>query len=204
MGQCDDDRGRKRGRPRSAGADRAILQATLTLLAEHGYAGMSIDAVAREAGVSKPTIYLRYPGGKSELATAALADLRNRNDITHTGDTRTDLIAELRRFQRGVERPFGMAMIGTVLAEEHHHPELLARFREHVVAPRRRLLRGVLEQARERGELVPGADLDRAVTMLVGSYYAGYLAGEEIPADWPEQTVDTLLPCLQRPRRARQ
>lgn len=92
-----------------------------------------------------------------------------------------------------------MAMIGTVLAEEHHHPELLARFREHVVAPRRRLLRSVPEQARERGELVQGAGIDRAVTMLVGSYYAGYLAGDETPANWPEQTVDALLPCLLKP-----
>jgi AcrR family transcriptional regulator len=187
---------RKRGRPRSAMTDRAILRATLKLMREHGYAGMSIEAVAVEAGVSRPTIYLRYPGGKSELATAALADMRNRGEIEHSGETRTDLIAELRRFYQGIQRPFGMAMIGSVLAEEHHHPELLAHFREHVVAPRRRLLRSVLEEARERGELTPDADLDATINMLVGSYYASYLAGENTPDDWPERTVSALLPSI--------
>lgn len=186
----------RRGRPRSVATDRAILGATLKLMRENGYAGMSIEAVAIEAGVSRPTIYRRYPGGKSELATAALADMRNRGKIGHTGDTRTDLIAELRRFYDGIQRPFGMAMIGSVLSEEHHHPELLARFREHVVTPRRRLLRSVLQEARDRGELTPGADVDAAVSMLVGSYYASYLAGENLHDDWPERTVDALLPNL--------
>lgn len=186
----------KRGRPRSVEVDQGILRATLTLMRENGYAGMSIEAIASEAGVSKPTIYLRYPGGKSELATAALAYMRSSGQVRHTGDTRADLVAELRRFYTGVKRPFGMAMIGTVLAEEHQHPELLARFREHVVKPRRRLLRTVLQAAHKRGELKPEADIDRTVNMLIGSYYAAYLAGESMPADWPEQSVDALLPCL--------
>lgn len=102
-------------------------------------------------------------------------------------------------------RPFGMAMIGTVLSEEHHHPELLAHFRRHVVAPRRALLRAVLEAAKARGEIFPDTDLDRAAAMMIGSYYAAYLAGEPIRADWPERTVDALLPSLLRlsPRRTR-
>lgn len=187
---------RRRGRPRSVEADRAILQATLKVMRENGYAGMSIEAVAAEAGVSRPTVYRRYPGGKSDLATAALADMRSRAAVPHTGDTRTDLIAELRRFQTGIQRPFGMAMIGTVLAEEHQHPELLDQFRDHVVTPRRLLLRSVLEAADERRELAPETDLDAAVNMLIGSYYAGYLAGGSVSADWPERTVDAVLPSM--------
>lgn len=182
-----------RGRPRSAAADEAILRATLKVMGEHGYSAMSLDAIAREAKVSKPTIYRRYPAGKIELACAALAYMRSRGEIELTGNTRTDLVAQLRRFHTGVSRPFGMAMIGTVLAEEHHHPELLERFREHVVAPRRQLLARVLQDARDRGDLKPDVDLDRVVTMLIGSYYAAYLAGDDTDDDWPEHTVDALL-----------
>ena len=108
----------------------------MKVMARSGYAGMSIEEVAAEAGVSRPTIYLRYPG-KAELATAALASYRDRGRPQETGDTRADLVARLRHFRRGVERPFGMAMIGSVLAEEHATPELLALFRERVVEPRR-------------------------------------------------------------------
>jgi AcrR family transcriptional regulator len=182
----------RRGRPRSEAADRAILEAALTLMAREGYARMSVDAVAAEAGVSKPTLYLRYPS-KAALATAALAHMRERTAPRETGDTRADLVALLRHFRAGVERPFGMAMVGTVLAEEHHTPELFAEFRRRLVEPRRQMLRRVLERAEVRGELADDADLDIAVNALIGSYYAGYLAGKAMPRDWPERTVQLVL-----------
>jgi AcrR family transcriptional regulator len=161
-------------------------------MAYEGYARMSVDAVAAEAGVSKPTLYLRYRS-KAALATAALAHLREQRTPRETGDTRADLLAQLRHFRRGVERPFGMAMLGTVLAEEHHTPELVEQFREQVVEPRRRMLRSVLERAQARGEIRPDADLEMAVNALVGSYYASYLAGGKAPRDWPERAVDLVL-----------
>jgi AcrR family transcriptional regulator len=186
----------RRGRPRSEAVDRAILDAALALMAREGYARMSVDAVAAEAGVGKPTVYLRHPS-KAALATAALAHLRERTAPSDIGDTRADLVAHLRHFRAGVERPFGMAMIGNVLAEEHHTPELLERFRERLVTPRRRMIASVLERARDRGELRPGVDIDAAVDMLVGSYYAHYLADGRPKRAWPEAAVDLLLGGLE-------
>jgi len=177
--------------------DRAILRAALAVMARRGYAGMSIEEVAEEAGVARPTVYLRY-AGKEELATAALTAYRDHGRPEETGDTRADLAARLRHFRRGVERPFGMAMIGSMLAEERATPGLLALWRDRIVRPRRRELREVLEHARERGELRPGADTDAAVNMLVGSYYARYLAGGPMPEGWPEAEVDALLGGLLR------
>jgi AcrR family transcriptional regulator len=189
----------RRGRPRSETADRAILESALSLMAREGYTRMSVDAVAAAAGVSKPTVYLRYPS-KAALATAALAHLREQTAPKLTGDTRTDLVAQLRHFRAGVERPYGMAMIGTVLAEEHHTPELLERFRAQVVEPRRRMLRSVLEHARARGELAPDAGLETAVNALIGSYYASYLADGRVRRDWPERTVELVLSALRHNR----
>ena len=166
-------------------------------MAERGYARMSIDAIAARAGVSKPTIYLRH-AGKAELATAALAAFQQRALPRPTGDTRADLVAILRHLRRGVERPFGMAMIGTVLAEEEHTPELLSLFRQRLVAPRRAALRGVLEAARDSGKLRDDADLDAAVAALVGAYYAQYLAGRPFPRRWPAPVVDVVLGGLCR------
>src|SRR5690606_9153447 len=48
------------GRPRDTAKDDSILTATVEVLAESGYAGLSIEAVAQRAGVSRPTIYRRY------------------------------------------------------------------------------------------------------------------------------------------------
>ena len=92
-----------------------------------------------------------------------------------------------------------MAMIGSVLAEEHATPELLSLFRERVVEPRRNEVREVLEHAHERGELRKDTDLEAAVNMLIGSYYARYLAGDPFPEDWPEAVVGTVLKGLNEP-----
>jgi AcrR family transcriptional regulator len=162
-------------------------------MARNGYARMSMDRLAAEAGVTKPSVYLRFPGGKAEVATAALAALRERSAGADTGNTRADLVMHLRRLRRGLARPQGMAMLGTVLAEERQTPKLLARFREHVVLPRRRLIRAVLERARERGELRSGVDLDDVVAMLVGSFYASHLARGRIPRGLEERIVDVAL-----------
>jgi AcrR family transcriptional regulator len=181
-----------RGRPRSAAADHAILEAALAEMAERGYARMSVDGVAARAGVSKPTVYLRH-ATKAELATAAIASLRRKPRPPPTGDTRRDLVALLRLFRAGVERPNGMAMIGTVLAEEQHTPELARLFRERLVEPRRRELREVLQAAADRGELRGDADLDGAVDALVGSFYARHLAGSPAPRSWPRSVVETVV-----------
>jgi AcrR family transcriptional regulator len=180
------------GRPRSEHVDDAILAAALAELGARGYARMTVDAVAARAGVSKPTIYLRHPT-KADLATAAIASMRVQPRPLPTGDLRGDLIAHLRLLREGLERPNGMTMLGTVLAEENDTPELLALFRERLVKPRRRELRAVLEAARDRGELRPSANLDVAVNALVGAFFARYLAAEPLGGRFLSTLVDTVL-----------
>jgi AcrR family transcriptional regulator len=153
---------------------------------------MSVDAVAARAGVSKPTIYLRH-ATKADLATAAIASMRVEPRPAPTNDVRADLIAHLRLLRSGLERPYGMATVGTILAEEHETPELLALFRERLVDPRRRDLRAVLDAACDRGELCPRADLDVAVAALVGAFYGRYLAGDPLSGRFVSRLVDTVL-----------
>jgi AcrR family transcriptional regulator len=183
------------GRPRSERVDEAILAAARAELAERGYARMSVDAVAARAGVSKPTVYLRHPT-KADLATAAIASMRAEARPAPTGDVRADLIAHLRLLRAGLERPYGMATLGTVLAEEHETPELLALFRERLVKPRRRELRAVLEAARERGDVRADVNLDVAVSAFVGAFFARYLAGESLGGRFVTALVDTVLDGL--------
>jgi AcrR family transcriptional regulator len=186
---------RSPGRPREPQTDERILDAAYRLMAQHGYARMSMDAIAAEAGVTKPTIYRRY-GTKIELAMAALVYKCDPSRPPITGDTRADLIAEMEHFRRAISRPYGMSLLGTVLAEEHETPELLAAFREYLVAPRRGALRAILEAACARGEFRPGADLTLAANLLVGAYYAQYVAGAPFADTWSTGVVDAVLTGL--------
>jgi len=108
------------------------------------------------------------------------------------GDLRADLIAHLRHLRSTFER-VGMTVLGTCLMEERHTPELIALLRERSVLPGRRLLYELLQAARERGELPPDADLDTAVLMLSGAYYAQHVGGEPAGPDWEERIVDAAL-----------
>jgi len=183
---------RRVGRPRSVAVDTAILDAALHLLSSDGYARMSMDGVAARAGVSKATIYLRYEG-KADLATAALAHLRETGEPEPTGDLRADLVALLRQLRRNAEIVSAMPLIGTCLMEEQHTPELLRLFRERTLRPRRALLRGMLSAAARTGHLAADGDIDAAIDLMMGAYQARYISGEPFPRGWEERVVGALL-----------
>ena len=186
------------GRPRDPDLDERILEATRRLLAERGYQGLSIDAVARAAGTTRPTVYLRF-AGKEELATSAVAGMTVEEPLPQTDDVHADLVAELRHFRAAITRPYGFSFVGTVLAEEHATPGLIARFRERLVLPRRHRLAATLERGMRIGAIRTDLDVDAATGMLTGSVYAHHLAHGTLPEDWPERVVDTLWPALQAP-----
>jgi AcrR family transcriptional regulator len=180
------------GRPRSAEKDAAILQAALELLASQGYTRMSLSQVAAAAQVSKSTIHLRWKT-KADLLTAALAAVRMADAPSPGGNLRTNLVNILEDFAATIERVNGMALIGTCLAEEAHTPELLTLLRERTVLPRRALLREALEQAQQTGQIREDADLEAAVSALLGPFYGDYMAGRSGRPQWAEQTVDLVL-----------
>lgn len=183
------------GRPRSTGLDERILAAARQILAERGYQGLSINAVATMAGTTRPSVYLRF-AGKEDLVTSAVDDMPVDDPLPVTDDIHSDLVAELRHFQTAVTRPHGLSLVGTVLAEEHSTPSLIARFRERLVLPRRRRLARTLERGIHTGVLRPGLEIEAVTSMLIGSLYARYLASSEIPPDWPERVVGSLWPAI--------
>ena len=183
------------GRPRNAELEARILDAARQLLAERGYRGLSIDAVARLAGTTRPSVYLRF-AGKEELATSAIAALPVPDPLPVTEDIRADLVAELRHFRTAITRPNGFSLVGTVLAEEQSTPRLAARFRERLVLPRRRRLAATLRRGARTGALRPGLDVEAVTGMLTGSLYAHHLAHGAITEDWPERVVDSPWPAL--------
>jgi len=180
------------GRPRCPGKEAAILAAALTLLTQQGFTRMTLDNVARTAGVSKATIHLRWKT-KTELAAAALATLRPCSAPTTTGEVHADVAAQLADFAATLTRTGGMALIGTCLAEENHTPELMELLREHAVLPRRAALRQTLDHARRQGALAVDADPDTLTSALLGAFYADYLAGRSGPSGWAERIVAALL-----------
>lgn len=188
---------RRPGRPRSAECDGAILDAAWRLLGEVGYMRLSMERIAAEANVGKPTLYLRY-SSKAEVVAAAF--LRHRIDRAPrpAGDLRADIAAQLDHI-REVMDGVGMCLVGTCLMEEEHAPDLIALLRERSLRPGRQILRDLLEAARERGEIGAGADVEVAITMAIGSFYATRIAGDAFPPDWAERVADATVRALRGP-----
>ena len=91
---------RSAGRPRSAEADIAILEAATAILAERGLAGMSMEEVAARAGVGKATVYRRWPSRGALALDAFMSEFRSQLPLPDTGTLRGDLLAALRSWSR--------------------------------------------------------------------------------------------------------
>lgn len=178
----------RRGRVRDPAIDERVLAVANRHLAAAGFEAMSLVAVAEEAGTTRQAIYRRWPTKASLAAAAAVATAGDDAPTPSTGDPLVDLAAELADFQRGVSRPGRLSLVGTML-QEGATPELRSRYRAQVIAPRRRRIRTILERALEMGLIDDDADLDVAVTLCTGSWYARALAGEVPPLDWPTRTA---------------
>ena len=181
------------GRPRNPDLDGAILAAAEQQLRELGYARMSLESVAAAAGTTVPSVRRRF-GSTAALAGAVIASLRAAGLPATAGPPRARALANLQNFQRNVLRKDAMALLGTLLAEERRHPELLEVFRTRVAGPRRALLRQALADGIRAGELPPSADPDVLTTMLIGSFYARYLIGSDLPAYWAQRTLHSVWP----------
>lgn len=184
---------RPAGRPRNPALDRSILEAAEVQLREAGYAGMSLESVAAAAGTTVPAVRRRFQG-KASMAVAVIDSLRVEDMPAGSGPPRSRALAVLRNFHANLLRRNSMAVVGTLLAEERRHPELLAAFRSRLVEPRRAELRQVLAEGIGCGELPESADPDVLASMLIGSFYARFIATSGIPGDWAEQTLRHVWP----------
>ena len=184
------------GRPRDPDVDRAILRATLRVLAEEGYAGTSIERVASEAGVGKTAIYRRY-SSKEELAASALGSIRAEwGPPPDTGSARNDMVEMLVLAQAAFARGPVFPMLGALLVEERRNPELFELFRERVMRPRRDDAMKVLQRGVERGEIRADADLEVAIHAMVGSILARHIMGVPESREIIEETVNAVWKSL--------
>ena len=154
---------------------------------------MSLESVAAAAGTSVPSVRRRF-GSKAALAQAVIGSLRVAEIPAAAGPPRAHALAILENFHRNLLRKDAMAVVGTLLAEEHRHPELLQAFRTRLAGPRRALLRQALSDGIEAGELPPSTDPEVIASMLIGSFYARYLATSDLPDGWAERVMSPVWP----------
>lgn len=154
------------GRPQEAKVTAALLDATLSELAEHGFGAMTVDAVAKRAGAGKGAIYRRWPS-KIKMTAAAMRTLAlPAGAAPDTGSLYGDVLALLDDVNRWIGDERTRRLYPDLLAEAQRNPVLAEALMETVGRPRRKRAHDILDHAATRGELAADADRELLVDAM--------------------------------------
>lgn len=155
------------GRPRQSIIDQRILQAVAELVAEHGYARVTIDDVVKRAGTNKPAFYRRFPN-LAAVVPQLLASRHGTDEDIDSGTLVGDLVEVQRRQQQLFSDPVVIRGFAGWIADLGVDPAQGIPFLSDYLGPRRAYTRVILDRAVERGEILPGADPEWIAELLTG------------------------------------
>ena len=183
---------RGRGRPRHPRISRAILDATLEILEEEGFAGLTIEAISTRAGVGRPALYRRWPSKEAIVEEALLGVAGELVPVPDTGSLRGDLTLLVREFADSMDTTAGrltVALIAEAIRDPSWHPIVRDFLRR-----RRALTRVVIDRAIQRGELPPDADGDLLIDLVASPLWVHRLLHWDL-AEWidPDAILDGIL-----------
>lgn len=154
------------GAVRSPEAHQSILAAAEEILNESGYAGFTIEAVARRAGASKPTIYRWWKGKAALIMELYERERETALTVSDRGSLERELTIRMRNLWRLWQRtPLGHAL-RSILAEAQIDESALAQLREEFLPKRRASTHTLFARAIARGEISADADIKAANTLI--------------------------------------
>jgi AcrR family transcriptional regulator len=161
------DETKHRGRQRSEESEEAILSATTELLKDKPLREISIEEIARKAGVGKATIYKWWPS-KAYIALDAFSKrLKEMLPIGDTGSAENDFREQLCSLFAFFDTPEGQ-ILRHFLAEGQVDPEFASLFRERFIKPRRERIGVIFDRAVERGQIRRGLDRELVLDLIYG------------------------------------
>ncbi|MCX5047709.1 MULTISPECIES: TetR/AcrR family transcriptional regulator [unclassified Streptomyces] len=190
--------GPARGRPRSEAVERAIVEGVMKLLEEGvPLAELSIERIARTAGVGKATIYRRW-NGKEELFVDVVRGAEPPDPQLPGTSMRDDLVAMLEQLRRRALLTRSSLLLHSVFAQMKSSPKIWAAYHASVVEPRRRRQVEVLRRGQANGEIRADVDVELLNDIVVGPMLLRTVMqpNADLPEGLSERLVDTLLEGL--------
>lgn len=187
------------GRPRSVESERAILEAAWQLLQQGSVRKVSIEAIAREAGVGKTTIYRWWPSKAAVIVDAFLMQVETSLPFPET-DTAAEAIAQQMQQIVQVFRGDVGRIVAQIIAEGQCDSGALESFRDRFLSPRRESARQVIIQGIESGEFDDNLDPELVMDILYGPIYYRLLV-QHLPLDdaFATALAQRAMRCLRSP-----
>jgi AcrR family transcriptional regulator len=184
------------GRPRDSGRDRAILDATLSLLSEVGYEQLSMEAVAGRSGAAKTTIYRRYRDKAALVAAAVEHRAPARPPQPGGASLRENLLSMVAWLARNIAEQ-EMGLLGALFAGMRHDARLAQEMRRILRRDETAMTDGFVRRAAE--QLAPGAATLFAEIAPAVIMHRIVIAGEPCDAAFVAHLVDDILMPVLRP-----
>ena len=169
------------GRPRCLDSEQAILAATWRLLQTYSVRKLSIEAIAREAGVGKTTIYRWWNSKAAVVVDAFLAQVEASLPFPNTETAAESLRLQMQQVVNVLSGDVGR-IVAQIIAEGQCDSEALDSFRDRFLNPRREAARQVILQGIKSSEFAPTVDPDLAMDILYGPIYYRLLV-KHLPLD---------------------
>jgi AcrR family transcriptional regulator len=183
----------RRGRPRSSETEQAILDSAYRIMASEGLAATSIDAVARDSGVSKMTIYKWWPSREALLIDAFLRQAASMLPLPDKGDPLARLRKHASAYVAALTSDFGKVQLA-VIAECIAGTGSATLFSERYLAIRRGVAVAIIKAGQKDGSILatePAGDLyDRIYGTLFYQYVFGF---RHLTRDYAEKLVNAVL-----------
>lgn len=168
---------------------------------EGGYGSLSLEAIAKRAGVSRPSLYRRW-ASKAAVVVDALGALAGTDPAPDTGSLRSDLLALASAMAAMYNTDFARRVVPGLLGDLVCQAELAQRFEEAYILPRRASGKRALERAAERGEIdrLPAADAEVVCDLLAGPLLLeAFVLRRNVELSTVERIVDAAVTwCEQR------
>jgi AcrR family transcriptional regulator len=177
------------GRPRDPRIDDSVLRATVELLGKTGYADLSVDAIAKRAGTSKPAIYRRWPS-KAHLVHEAVFPLSEATELPDTGSLAGDVTEMVRRSTGVLTTPAARAAMPGLLAEMATDPTLHAKLLGRFGDVTTRGMTDRLDDAINRGDARPDVTAADLVEAIAGMALMAIITrNQDLDDAWVERTA---------------
>lgn len=159
-----------RGRPRSERAQRAIVDAALSLLEEGGYSAATTEAIAARAGVAKTTIYRWWPNRAALLVDLLVTEAAKVAPPPETGDGLQALKRELKGVAVAINGMTGR-LLSSLLGEAQTDPEVRNALLNRLFYPRTRYTAGAISRAQAAGDVRSDVPPHLAVDLILGPLF---------------------------------
>lgn len=186
-----DDHRSKAGRPRSDESHRAILDATRRLLTHMSVQKLSVEAIAKKAGVGKTTIYRWWPNKQGVVMDAVFSQPAFLNILPASATSIDGIRAQVEKLIRQLAGKNGR-MVAEIIGDAQGEADALKSLVQDFFQERYNALARFVTEGKERGEIREDVDVEAAIDMVLGPIFFRLMTGQDFDATFEKNLIETL------------